>query len=175
VHPNDTPKIIRAIEVSVLSRQPMSVMHRGSRDGLRGFRTFKIGLNPARAQLYQRINERIERMFAGGLLEETRALLAGSDNHRGDLKALGALGYRQVRAALQGKLRLEDAVRETQVATRRYAKRQMTWFRRETDVAWFAGFGDDPEIQGRVLEWVRQAVEARCPRISAERDASSTS
>jgi tRNA dimethylallyltransferase len=155
IHPRDTPKIIRAVEVRLLARQPMSAMLERGRVGLQGFRVFKVGLIPDRKQLAYRINARVERMFAFGLLEETRALLARPD--AACIKPLGALGYRQAGAALGGELSLEDAIRETQAATRRYAKRQMTWFRRETDIAWFAGFGDDAQIQAQVLEWLRQA------------------
>ncbi len=152
----DTQKVIRAVEVCLLSRQPFSAMLARARTGLREFRVFKIGLNPERAELYRRIQERVERMFAGGLLEETRALLARRDAER--LKPLGALGYRQAAAALAGRVSLREAIHQTQLATRRYAKRQMTWFRRETGVTWFAGFGDDPEIQRQVLELLAAAI-----------------
>jgi len=155
IHPRDTPKIIRAVEVRLLARQPMSAMLERGRVGLQGFRVFKVGLCPERKQLAQRINARAERMFAAGLLEETRALLERSDAAR--IKPLGALGYRQACAALGGDLSLEDAVRETQAATRRYARRQMTWFRREADITWFAGFGDEAPIQAQVLEWLWRA------------------
>jgi len=154
IHPRDTPKIIRAVEVRLLARQPMSAMLERGRVGLQGFRVFKVGLCPERKQLAQRINARVERMFAAGLLEETRALLERSDAAR--IKPLGALGYRQACAALGGDLSLEDAVRETQAATRRYARRQMTWFRREADITWFAGFGDEAQIQAQVLQWLWQ-------------------
>ena len=89
-------------------------------------------------------------MFAAGLMEETRALLDRSD--AACIKALDALGYRQARAALEGKISLQEAVSATQLATRHYAKRQLTWFRREEDITWFEGFGDDPQIQRRILE-----------------------
>lgn len=163
IQPRDTQKIIRAVEVCLVARQPLSALLGRGRTGLRGFRIFKIGLNPDRAQLYQRINERVERMFAGGLLVETRAALgrAARATRLGGLKPLGALGYRQACAALRGEISQDDALRETQVATRRYAKRQMTWFRREAGVTWFAGFGDDPEIQRQVFEWLERACPAR--------------
>jgi len=154
IHPRDTPKIIRAVEVRLLARQPMSALLERGRVGLRGFHVFKVGLCPDRKQLAQRINARVERMFATGLLEETRAFLARPEAAR--IKALGALGYRQAGAAVRGELSLSEAIREAQAATRRYAKRQMTWFRRESDVTWFAGFGDDPQIQTQVFEWLGQ-------------------
>jgi tRNA dimethylallyltransferase len=132
-----------------LARQPLSTLHARGRVGLGGFRVFKIGLCPDRAGLYQRINRRVEAMFAGGLLDEARVMLARPDANR--IKPLGALGYRQACAFLRGECTLPEAVSETQAATRRYAKRQMTWFRGETEVAWFGGFGDDPGIQHQIL------------------------
>src|SRR5208283_4255292 len=108
-------------------RQPLSALHAHGRAGLEGYRVIKLGLNPARAQLYQRINRRVEHMFATGLLEETQAMLHLPDAAR--IKSLGALGYRQACAVLGGKTTREEAVSDTQAATRHYAKRQLTWFR----------------------------------------------
>ncbi len=152
IHPRDRQKIIRAIEVCLLARQPMSRMLERGRAGLEGFEAIKVGLNPDRARLHHRINRRVECMFTAGLIEETRAQLERWGASR--LKPLEALGYRQAWAALRGEISQAEAVRETQAATRQYAKRQMTWFRRETDVTWFAGFGDDREIQRQVLDWL---------------------
>ncbi len=149
LQPRDAQKTIRALEVRLLARRPISAMHASGRLGLEGFRVHKIGLDPERARLYGRIDRRVESMFAQGLLEETRALLARGQ--AAEPKVLGALGYRQAWAALRGECSLGDAIRDTQAATRRYAKRQMTWFRREPDMYWYQGFGDDPEIQRRVL------------------------
>lgn len=159
IAPRDTQKVIRGLEVYFLSRQPLSVMLARGREGLRGFRVFKIGLKPEQGQLYERINRRVERIFAAGLLDETRVLLARPDASQ--FKPLESLGYRQACAALRGKISIEDAIRKTQVATRHYAKRQLTWYRRETDVTWFAGFGDNPEVQSRVLEWLQAQDELR--------------
>ena len=158
IHPRDRQKMIRALEVCLLARQPISALWARGRTGLRSFETIKIGLNPDRTQLQGRINRRVETMFAGGLLDEVRVLLARPDGQR--LKPLEALGYRQACAVLCGEIPLEDAVRETQAATRQYAKRQMTWFRREADVNWFAGFGNDPEIRRQVLEWLGSKLKA---------------
>ncbi len=159
IHPRDTPKIIRALEVRLLARQPLSAMLERGRPGLQGYRVLKAGLCPERKQLGQRINARVKGMFTAGLLDETRALLDRPDAAR--IKSLGALGYRQACAVLRGELVLDEAICETQAATRRYAKRQMTWFRREAGVEWFAGFGDDLETQAQVLAWARQALAAR--------------
>jgi len=148
IQPRDTQKTVRALEVCILARTPISKMQAHGRSGLEGYRVVKVGLNPERRELCQRIDKRVEEMFARGLLEETRALRARRDWSR--FKALGALGYRQASAVVQGQLSLPEAILETQVATRRYAKRQMTWFRHEAGIVWFDGFGDDPRVQSRV-------------------------
>jgi tRNA dimethylallyltransferase len=155
IQPRDTQKTVRALEVCILARTPMSKMQARGRSGLEGYRVVKVGLHPERRELYQRINSRVEWMFARGLVEETRALLARQDWSR--LKALGALGYRQASAVTQGQLSLPEAILQTQVATRRYAKRQMTWFRHEAGIIWFGGFGDDPQIQSQVINVLRGA------------------
>jgi tRNA dimethylallyltransferase len=150
VSPRDLQKTVRAVEVCVLSRQAISTLQARGREVLSGYRCFKIGLNPDRHELYARINRRVEGMFAAGLEEETRRILRRPDAQT--IKGLTSLGYRQVASTLLGEITLEEAVRATQAATRHYAKRQMTWFRREPDMNWFSGFGDDPAIQRRVLE-----------------------
>ena len=151
IHANDLPKLIRAIEVCLAGRKPLSqVLAREdlARDPLTGFRLLRIGLNPPRAVLYDRLNRRCAAMFAAGLVEETRGLLA----RYGPVKALDSLGYRQALAVLRGELSEEAALAAAQQGHRNYAKRQLTWFRREPDVHWIAAFGDDAET-------VRAAVE----------------
>jgi len=158
IQPRDTQKLIRALEVCILARQPLSALHARGPAALAGFRVIKIGLNPPRTQLYDRINRRVESMFAAGLLEEARAMLSRPDAER--IKGLGALGYRQARAALEGKMSRKEALAATQIATRHYAKRQMTWFRREADIIWFEGFGDDPHVQRRIAETLSRMLVA---------------
>jgi len=145
IHPNDSPKLIRAIEVCLGSRRQMSEMWSEGREGLKGFRIRKIGLNPEREALYGRINTRARRMFEAGLVEETQSLLA---KYGEAARPLSALGYKQAAQLLRGELEREDAISAAQQAHRNYAKRQMTWFRRETEVEWIAGFGDDSDVQG---------------------------
>jgi len=142
IHPNDTPKLIRAIEVCLASRRPMSELWERGRDPLRGFRVLKIGLNPPRPVLYDKLNLRAARMFEQGLVEETRRL---AERYPGAW-ALSSLGYKQARQFLSGELTREQAVAAVQQAHRNYAKRQMTWFRREPAVHWLEGFGSDPTI-----------------------------
>jgi len=151
IHPNDAPKLIRAIEVCLASRQKMSEMWEQGRDPLRGFRILRLGLDPDRAALYQRINQRAGWMFEAGLIEETEKLL-GKYGDRA--RPLGSLGYKQAVEFLRGKLSHDEALLAAQQAHRNYAKRQMTWFRREPDVRWFRGFGDDREIQRQVCALV---------------------
>jgi len=156
MHPRDTQKIIRALEVCFLARQPFSALLEQGREGLGGFQVFKIGLNPPRAELYKRIDARTEEMYANGLVEEVRTALALAQGAR--VAPLEALGYRQARAFVEGQASLDDALRDTQAATRQYAKRQLTWFRKEPGVRWFEGFGGDPGVEGHVLEWLERVL-----------------
>lgn len=152
IHANDTPKLIRAIEVCLASRKPMSAVM--GRDPLTGFRLLRIGLNPPREALYQRLNQRCAEMFAAGLVEETRELLV----RYGPVKALDSLGYRQARAVLDGSMSLDEAVKAAQQGHRNYAKRQLTWFRREPEVHWIAAFGDAAETLRAATELVQNAM-----------------
>jgi tRNA dimethylallyltransferase len=161
IHPHDEQKLIRAIEVCLLARRPMSAMFSQGRAGLEGFRVFKLGLNPPRPELHERINWRVEEMYRVGLLEEVGVALAQPNGSR--LKPLEALGYAQACAAMLGYVSVEEAIRQTQTATRQYAKRQMTWFRREQDVTWIRGFGDDPQVQRQAVDWFRRSSVPTCP------------
>jgi tRNA dimethylallyltransferase len=145
IHANDTPKLIRAIEVCLASRQKMTELwQQRGRDPLRGFRILRLGLDPDRQTLYERINQRAQQMFEAGLAEETRGLLQMYGDTAGPLSSLG---YKQAVQVLHGELTREQALQAAQQAHRNYAKRQMTWFRREPEVHWLRGFGDDAEIQ----------------------------
>jgi len=152
IHPHDVPKMIRALEVIVLARRPVTELFRQGRQRLEGFRILKIGLTPERETLYNRINRRTETMFSSGLIEEVRQILAAG--HAETAKPLESHGYRQVLQHLRGELSLQEAIFSAQRNTRQYAKRQVTWFRREQDVHWLRGFGDEPEIQRDALEIV---------------------
>jgi tRNA dimethylallyltransferase len=149
IHSNDAAKLIRAIEVCLTARKPLSEVM--ARDPLTGFRLLRIGLNPPRQALYDRLNRRCAEMFAAGIVEETRALL----ERYGPVKALDSLGYHQGLAVLAGTLSVEAAVAAAQQGNRNYAKRQMTWFRREPKVNWIAGFGDEPETLRAAMELVQ--------------------
>ena len=148
IHANDVPKVIRAIEVCLASRRTsprtMTELWQQGRDPLQGFCILRLGLNPERDALYARINQRAVKMFDQGLITETERLLA---KHGDQARPLASLGYKQALQFLRGELDRESALAAAQQAHRNYAKRQMTWFRREPDVRWLAGFGDAPAIQ----------------------------
>ena len=149
VAPRDAAKLIRAIEICLGAGRPMSEVLREPRPRLEGFQPLKIGLLPPRAALYDRIERRTRAMLAAGWLEEVRSLLARGFDPR--LKPFQFIGYSELRSHLAGVVDLETAARAIQQATRRYAKRQITWFRREPGVEWFEGFGDDAAISARVF------------------------
>ena len=150
IHANDLPKIIRAIEISLAAARPMSEAWKDGREPLQGFRILRLGLNPARPLLYQRINARAKAMFAEGLVEETRDLIA----RYGHPPALDSLGYRQAAQFLAGSLTREQAIAATSQGHRNYAKRQLTWFRREPEVHWCHTFGDDPIARNQAEDLV---------------------
>ena len=142
IHPNDVPKVIRAIEVS-LAEAPMTQQWKLGRDRLTDYRILRLGLNPPRALLYQRINHRAAAMFDRGLIEETSRLI---ERYGRECRALGSLGYAQAAAVLAGELTREEAVIAAQQGHRNYAKRQATWFRREPDMHWLSNVGSDDEV-----------------------------
>ncbi len=157
IHANDAPKLIRAIEVCFAGRRPLSQVlatPSTAKDPLTGFRLLRIGLNPPRQASYERLNRRCAEMFAAGLLQETRALLACY----GPLKALDSLGYRQALSVLIKGISEKVAIAEAQQGHRNYAKRQMTWFRREPGVRWLEGFGDAEEVIATACELVGVAL-----------------
>jgi len=148
IQPDDRQKMIRALEVRVLTRSPAPP--KSSAEPMRGYRRLKIGLNPDRARLRAALDARAREMFQMGLIEEIEGLLAGGCS--GEEKPFESLGYRQALAVVRGEMTREEAIESTQVTTRQYAKRQMTWFRRDPEMVWLEGFGD--EVAKRVEEMV---------------------
>jgi tRNA dimethylallyltransferase len=151
IHANDTPKLIRAIEVSLEARRPITEAWTAGAKPLTGYRILRIGLAPERAALYARIDARAAAMFERGLVQETARLMARYGVER---RIYDSLGYRQARQLLTGELSEMQAIEAAQRGHRNYAKRQVTWFRREPEVRWLAGFGDDPAIQRAATELV---------------------
>jgi len=153
IHGNDVPKVIRAIEVCLQARQPMTELWQQGRDPLTGFRILRIGLNPERNALYSQINRRCEQMFEAGLIEETARLMEKYPQ----APALASLGYKQAAQYLRGEINKKLAVWAAQQGHRNYAKRQLTWFRREPEVKWMAGFGDELEVQSEAIDFIERA------------------
>jgi len=153
ISPADEQKLIRAVEVCLLARKPISEVHRSGRVPLEGWRVLKIGLMPDREKLNERIHSRTNSMLERGWLREVQALLESGLNE--GAKPFDFIGYRELRAVLRGEMTLAEARGAIQQATRQYAKRQLTWFRREQGVHWFSGFGDDASVQAGILEWLQ--------------------
>jgi tRNA dimethylallyltransferase len=155
IHANDTPKLIRAIEVSLEARRPITEAWTAGAAPLPGYRILRLGLAPERAALYARIDARAAAMFERGLVAETERLMA---QYGGERRIFDALGYRQARQLLAGELNEAQAIEAAQRGHRNYAKRQVTWFRREPEVRWLAGFGDDVAIQQAAMEAVASSL-----------------
>jgi tRNA dimethylallyltransferase len=158
IHPRDVNKTIRAVEVCILKQKPISEIHAEGRDALRGFRALKIGLDPPRAALYNHLDERCQGMFDAGLLDEVQRILALG--YSPGAKPFESHGYKQVISFLEHKLTLPEAICDAKRNTRRYAKRQRTWFHHEREVRWCIGFGNQAAIQRQVLERVSEFVAA---------------
>ena len=142
IHANDTPKVIRAIEVTLAARAPITQQWEQGRDALTGYRILRLGLNPPRAELYARINRRAYEMFDRGLVEETTQLV---ERYGFECRAFTSLGYAQAIAVLRGELTRDQAVALVAQGHRNYAKRQLTWFRKDPEIQWLTGFGSDEE------------------------------
>lgn len=148
----DSQKVIRAIEICVLARKPAAEVYLAGRPGLPGFEAVKVGLQPARKELYARIDRRVEAMVAAGWVEEVRTRMRKGIPD--SVKPFEFIGYAELFRCLRGELPLEKAVASIQLATRQYAKRQLTWFRKEKDVEWFEEFGDSSDVQEQVESYL---------------------
>lgn len=158
IHPHDRVRILRALEIIHLSKKTLSTTLRMHAFSERPFRTLKICLQMAREQLYHRINERCLRMIEEGLLRETEDLLRkGFDP---DLKPMKSLGYRHMVRFLEGDWDYSTAIRELQTDTRRYAKRQLTWFRADPELVWLSA-EDEEGMAVRIREFLREEEGAR--------------
>jgi tRNA dimethylallyltransferase len=161
IHVNDVPKVIRAIEVSLVARQPLTEQWEKGRDGLTGYAILRIGLNPPRPLLYERINQRAAAMFDRGLIEETERLI---ERYGRECRPLTSLGYAEASAVLDNQITREEAVAQAQQGHRNYAKRQLTWFRREPEMHWLKGCGSDETVVQEACELVGRHLDStqRC-------------
>jgi tRNA dimethylallyltransferase len=157
----DEQKLIRAVEVCLLTKKPLSEVYQSGRKPLEGWRAIKVGLMPERDALYKNVQARTEAMLKRGWLEEVRGLM--ESGLPADAKPFAFIGYRELCAVLRGEMNLEEARECIQQATRRYAKRQMTWFRREQGVHWLTGFGGDKKVQADALTRVQGQLSAIGP------------
>ncbi|CAN5871661.1 tRNA (adenosine(37)-N6)-dimethylallyltransferase MiaA [soil metagenome] len=151
LYPRDWPRVQRAIEVRLQTGLLMSdqmALRAEPPESARRLQIFAIA--PPRKDLYERINARTEAHFAAGLVDEVRRLLAQGVPPTSN--ALGAHGYRRVVEYLGGRRDLASAIEQTKLDVRHYAKRQLTWFRREPGVVWCEGFGDEKLVQEKVLQ-----------------------
>jgi tRNA dimethylallyltransferase len=163
IHANDTPKIIRAIEVTLAARQPITRQWKQPRDPLTGFHILRLGLNPPRAELYARINRRAAEMFGlphqgGGLVEETALLV---ERYGFDCRPLTSLGYAQAIAVLRNEITRDEAVAAAQQGHRNYAKRQLTWFRADPAIHWLPNFGSDPAVRDQAATLVAHHLKSQ--------------
>ena len=158
IHANDPQRIQRALEVYALTGRPISEFHQQQQSDTLPYRVLKLGLIPAdRAVLHAQIEQRFEQMLAAGLVDEVRALFSRGDL-RAELPAMRAVGYRQIWAFLAGKSSYDVMVEQAIVATRQYAKRQLTWLRSETGLeTWPAGHPQTLEgIRKRLETWLSE-------------------
>ena len=153
LYPRDWPRVQRAIEVRLQTGLPMSEQMDARPQPPESTRRLRIfALNPPRNELYERINTRTEEHFAAGLVSEVRDLLGKGVPPNSN--ALGAHGYRRVVEFLEGRRDLSSAIEQTKLDVRHYAKRQLTWFRREPGVVWCDGFGEEKTVQEQVRKLV---------------------
>ncbi|MGQ9471557.1 MAG: tRNA (adenosine(37)-N6)-dimethylallyltransferase MiaA [Candidatus Aminicenantales bacterium] len=154
IHPHDRLRIVRALEVYLLTGKPISEHFKATRTYLGGFNLTKIGLKLDREELKQRIDERVERMFARGLVTETKKLV--NQGIPESAPPFQALGYKQALNYLHGKISLHEAKEQTKKETREYAKRQMTWFRRMKNTVWF-----NPKEREKIVDFLRQTIKEK--------------
>jgi tRNA dimethylallyltransferase len=153
----DTARIIRAFEIYLLTGKPMSWWRRQPRNALTGFRWLKLGISLPRPLLYEKINRRVEEMFANGFVEEVRRL---ATRFPSSCQAFKAIGYCQIANYLNGRITLEQAVETTQQESRRYAKRQLTWFRSDSTILWLDGSASSEELQKQGAQVVEKFIAA---------------
>ena len=131
---NDLYRIVRALEVHRITGIPISVHQERHRFGAREFDTLTVALEVPRGELYNNINGRFDAMIADGFVDEVRHLIAAG--HPPDAPPLNSIGYREIAAFIRGEMTLADAVDLAKRKTRHFAKRQLTWFRGESEVVW---------------------------------------
>lgn len=152
IHPNDLHRVIRALEVFYTAGAPLSTLARPESESVPKYRTIYIFIDRARSELYQRIEQRVDSMIAAGLVDEVAGLLA--QGYRPELKSMQSLGYKQITAYLKDEVPLQTAVSQMKQLTRNYAKRQLTWFRKEPVDLWIDISEKESEFFGEILNYI---------------------
>lgn len=150
IHQHDRNKLIRALEVCLRAGRPLTVLFSEGRERLSGFEPIRLVLNPPREALYYKLDQRCIAMLEGGLIEEIELMICSGISARA--KPFESIGYKEALALLEGRLPPPAALELMQRNTRRYAKRQLTWFRRESGARWLSGFGTDSEVRSSAFE-----------------------
>jgi tRNA dimethylallyltransferase len=155
---NDHQKLVRALEVCLLAGKPLTEVHRAGRRGLQGYSALKVGLDPPRQALYLRVERRVCAMLDRGWGDEVAGLIA--EGAAATAKPFEFIGYRELSVCAAAGQPLASATEAIAQATRRYAKRQLTWFRRDSGIHWFSGFGDAPETLSAVLKYLEASLNS---------------
>ena len=171
ITPNDTRRIVRALEVCLKSRSSMSEMQKRLTQPL-PYEFIKVGLSRERKELYRMIETRVDEMLESGLVEEVRAVLKQTEGQRSGkaegeslsaapLPSMQAIGYKEIALYLRGEIPLDEAVRLIKRGTKRYAKRQFTWFKKEEGIHWIdiSDIQDAGEAFHRVWEVLKAGTE----------------
>lgn len=153
IHPNDTFRIIRALEVYEATGMAISQYSKDHGFENRRFNVLKIGLHIERETLYDRINQRVDAMMEAGLVDEVKMLL--NRGYSEDLKSMQSIGYRHMIDFIKGRITWEETVRTLKRDTRRYAKRQMTWFKADQEIVWA-----EPEQLDYIKEMIKNFLQA---------------
>jgi tRNA dimethylallyltransferase len=157
ISPSDEQKLIRAVEVCLLTKKPLTEVYESGRKPLEGWRAIKIGLQPEREKLLERVNARTDSMLNRGWMEEVRGLMESAEHNHA--KPFDFIGYRELREVCLGQKTLPEARTAIQQATRQYAKRQVTWFRREPDVHWLSGFGEEEKVRDEAQAIIKTQLQ----------------
>ncbi len=160
IHPHDTRRVVRALEVFSLTGKSITGQVKATTVKEPVYKSLIVGINRPREELYRRIDSRVDQMMQDGLLEEVKSLLARG--YLGDLKSFQGLGYRHMVKYLQREISLADAISELKRDTRRLAKRQLTWFRKDKRITWFV-LGDDDASQTEVVEKICSLTAGEFP------------
>jgi tRNA dimethylallyltransferase len=156
IHANDIPKVIRALEICFASGKPATDVFSDGRDALEGFRILKFGLFPDRDELYRKLDSRLDAMFESGLVTEVQCIL--KMGFPPTCRGFESIGYKQALQVVNGELSPKEALFYAKRDTRRYAKRQMTWFRQEPGIEILRGFGGELAIAHRSTERISELI-----------------